>query len=131
MTPIRELLEKAAGAMKIEKHYPFGPGEIYVRHEGLWAHHDTSDDAGALTLWNPAESSADCFDMETKLELDGPYWDSDEVGYLVPGSRIAQRGRVYESFTDHPDKYAARRMAALRAAASMPAPMPGAAKETP
>ena len=65
------------------------------------------------TAWNPKDDDGDMARMETALRLDGPHWDSYGVWYGVNDTTCN------EYFADHPDANAARRMAALRAAASL------------
>jgi hypothetical protein len=67
-------------------------------------------------VWNPLTDDGDCFRMECELrdKMRGPHFGHDWVSYQGSGEHFA------EFFADHPDANAARRMAALRAAASLP-----------
>ncbi len=101
----RQLLEAAAKAMGLTLRW-----EKFLGDE--WCVIDRSG-----RVWNPKSDRGDCFDMETALRLDGPHWGEDHVWYGVGENCVTA---VFERFADHPNPDAARRMAALRAAASLP-----------
>lgn len=72
--------------------------------------------------WNPRDDDGDAFRLAVKLGLDFYEGDDDGkaayVGYYPPsGGTRPQRFKV-ERHEDHPDKYAATRLAIVRAAAA-------------
>ena len=110
----RELLEKAAKAAGIEAHYPFGKGEIYVRHTGLWASRDTSDEYGALVAWNPLADDAQALRLAVRLRLDFCIAPDDATVcvWCAPISDFMEEQMK-------PDEMAATRRAIVRAAAAL------------
>lgn len=113
----RDLLEKAAKAAGIEAHYPFGKGEIYVRYDGPWAFRDTSDNDGALKVWNPIADDSDALRLALSLNIQ-----------IVPDKAMKRSEAHYGGTWDEPlvvfvdwgdDLYAATRRAIVMAAAAM------------
>jgi hypothetical protein len=70
------------------------------------------------THWNPAENDGDMARMETALRLDGPHWISEKTGPFGVWYRVGIEN-YGEAIAGHPNPGAARRMAALRAAAEV------------
>lgn len=107
----REMLELAARAM----------GITYYDDNSAWPHQDNcaywnhEDLCTCGARWNPLDSDADCFAMETALELGVSFY----AGFLAVSKH--QKGSVaMENYADHAnDKRAARRLAATRAAAEI------------
>jgi hypothetical protein len=119
----RELLERAALAMGLTLVWgeKFQVGDIEVDcSDQPYVKSDQPDVAD--TYWNPKDDDGDMARMETELRLDGPHWGDRHVWYFTPMPEWGSGGRKVhmERLTDHPDANAARRMAALRAAASLP-----------
>lgn len=108
----RELLEAAARAAGIDEvwRFPFGKnGDIYIPHAGLWAHRDTSDDEGALRIWNPLTDDGDEARLEAVLGMDVEWF----------GAGVSVCGAM-ELYSDHAnDRQTARRRAGVRAAAEI------------
>lgn len=106
MTADAELLELAAKAAGIVAIYPFGPGEIYVRWAGLWAARDTSDEHGALKVWDPLTDDGDALRLAAKLYL----WEAVRLAHRFVSADV--------------DIYAATRRAIVLAAAEIGRAMP-------
>ena len=112
----RELLERAAMAMGLGL---IGPVERYIAQPN--PQHVSGflirNDKGGDSAWNPLTDDADCFRMETELrhKIGSPIWTGGGVSYIGHDDE-----EYRERFANHPDYNAARRMAALRAAASLP-----------
>ena len=110
----RALLEAAAKAMGLDlSWYEVGADETDECLPGWYC-----EIAGTRRSWNPITDDGDCFRMETALRLDGPHWLGESVAYH--GFSGGAETLMVERFADHPNADAARRMAATRAAASLP-----------
>ena len=120
----RELLELAARAAGIEKHYPFGKGAIYVRFAGPYAFRDTSDDVGALKKWNPIDDNGDAFSLAVKRRIRLTFLPDGVYASGVGETAISE----FEPFDGDPE-YAARR-AVVRAAAKIGASDPATSPPT-
>jgi hypothetical protein len=101
----RELIERAALAMGGQVEWI--NGRCYLVSESRY--------------WNPKDDDGDCFRMECELrgKVDGPVWFDKHVEYAA---KTQEHGwvSIVERFVDHPNVEVARRMAAARAAASLP-----------
>ncbi len=109
----RQLLEAAALAMG------YVVGDTFKFHPACGRAMVRQAIGKEWKVWNPKDDDGDCFRMETALRLGGPYWTDDRVTYRI-WRKMGYFEAFSEKFTDHPDANAARRMAALRAAASLP-----------
>jgi len=107
----RTLLEDAARAAGIEICYPFGPGEIYVRWTGPWEARDTSNEQGALVIWNPLTDDGQALRLAVKLGIEFVQF-TNSVRANAPDAEDCHEWRGT-------DPYAATRRAIVRAAASI------------
>lgn len=100
----RELIEMAAKACGIEGSW-YSADMHPQGEEGI-------SRSFMVPIWNPITNSGQCADMEAQLGID--------VIWAVKG--IQSQGNadaVYELYSDHPTRQAARMMASTRAAAEI------------
>ena len=112
-----ELLERAAHVAGIRLDATKSvPHPISSAFFGLWLTFDGEPPEGARRYWNPLRDDGDCARLEAALELD-VLWGGD----CATVRRLRREGHItpFERFCDHNgDKQAARRRAAVRAAAA-------------
>ena len=65
-----EIIRMCAKAMKIPLYYPFGKEAAFYRWTGTWSERDTSDDGGALKVYDPLHDDAQAMALVKKLGID-------------------------------------------------------------
>lgn len=64
-----EIIRMCAKAMKIPLYYPFGKEAAFYRWTGTWSERDTSDDGGALKVYDPLHDDAQAMALVKKFDM--------------------------------------------------------------